>query len=189
MAECALGCHCNEPLEPSHLAVLGRVCEAEQTQPGGILKLWMLLDFHENARRSIERALTVTVWSGLSLACPSIPLGSCFQEILTRTLLLHVGVGVISCFGFIFLWFYFYLYLEDAYGAATSLIEPELFKSSRHPTALPLLSAREVERITEYTHLGRDSPGSSSPTPGPAQGIPKSHPVSESIVQMLPELW
>lgn len=39
LAECALGCHCSEPLEPSHLAVLGRVREAEQTQPGGILKL------------------------------------------------------------------------------------------------------------------------------------------------------
>lgn len=59
MAECALGCHCNEPLEPSHLAVLGRVHEAEQTQPGEILKLWVPLN--ESARRSIERALTVTV--------------------------------------------------------------------------------------------------------------------------------
>lgn len=54
MAECALGCHCNEPLEPSHLAVLGRVREAEQTQPEGMLKLWMPLDSHENARGSIE---------------------------------------------------------------------------------------------------------------------------------------
>lgn len=106
----ALGCHCNEPLEPSHLALLGRVCEAEQTQPGWVLKLCMPLDFHENARRSIGRALTVTVWTGLHLGCPSVlyPTWPLFSE-NTRTLLLHVAVWVISCFGFIFLWFYFRL--------------------------------------------------------------------------------
>lgn len=38
------------------------------------------------------------------------------------------------------------------------------------------------------SRVGRDPPGSSTPTPDPAQDIPKSHPVPESVVQALPDL-
>lgn len=152
MAECALalGCHCNEPLEPSQLTLLGRVGEAEQTQPGGILKLWMPLDFHENVRRSIGRALTVTVWTGLYWGCP--PMLDPTWPLLsgnTRTLF-----PVCASLGNFLFWVHFLVVLlqalKYAYGAAVSLIEPQLFKSSNQPRALHLFSAREAEHSENH---------------------------------------
>lgn len=142
----ALGCHCSEPLEPSHLTLMRRVREAEQTRPGGILKLWMHLNFPENARRSIERALTVAVWTGLSLGCPSVfyptwPLFSGNTHKDTPSARGSLG----NFLSWVHLLVVLLQALKGASGAATSLTQPELFKSSSHPSALALLSAREAE--------------------------------------------
>lgn len=106
----------------------------------------MLLHFHENARRSIERALTVTVWTGLSLGCPSVlyPTWPLFSGNTHKDTPSARGSS-----GNFLVWVHFLVVLlqavKGACGATASLTEPELFRSSSHPTALPLLSAREAE--------------------------------------------
>lgn len=89
------------------------------------------------------RALTVAVWTGLSLGCPSVlyptwPLFSGNTHKDTPSARGSLG----NFLSWVHLLVVLLQALKDASGAATSLTQQELFKSSSHPSALALLSAR-----------------------------------------------
>lgn len=88
-------------------------------------------------------------------------------------------------------------FVEQLHPGSAMVFSPALYSALWIWTGVggvavnPQLSSCASERSQNHRipWTGRDPPGSQSPTPSPAQRLQQSHPVPESVVQMLLEFW